>query len=270
MRALVRAIGDACLGARTGEELADDLRGFLERRGVAAEDVEAILESQPRLGVYRSLVRNGLSGIVLRVLPRTRGRMNVACGGRFDADFAAFVDEVGPRTHYLRDVPAELVAWAAPRWRADPGIPAYLPDLADHELTEFAAATAEDLSDGDATEGARADVALERPLAFHPSARLVRSAYAVHEIGDGEGKAEPARREVALFAYRDGSHAVRWLEVTPLAAAILARLLAGEALGAAVQAACEAHTTAPAQALEDIARLLADLGERGALTGARR
>lgn len=270
MRALVRAIGDACLGARAGEELADDLRGFLERRGVAAGDVEAILRAPPRLAVYRSLVRNGLSGIVLRVLPRTRSRMNLACAGRFDADFAAFVDEVGPRTHYLRDVPAELVAWAAPRWRRDPGVPAYLPDLAGHELARFAVATAEDLAGADASEGAHADVALDRPLAFHPSARLVRSAWAVHELGEGEGDAEPARREVALFAYRDGSHAVRWLEVTPLAAAILERLLAGEALGSAVQAACDAHATAPAQALGDIARLLADLGDRGALTGARR
>ncbi|HEY4016601.1 MAG TPA: putative DNA-binding domain-containing protein [Polyangiaceae bacterium] len=270
MHALVRAIGDACLGAGTAEELARDLRGFLERRGVAPDDVEAILAAPPRLAVYRSLVRNGLSGIVLRVLPRTRARMNAACGGRFDADFAAFVAAVGPRTHYLRDVPAELVAWAGPRWRADPAVPGYLADLADHELAQFAVATAEDRSDADATDGARAEIALDRPLAFHPSARLVRSAWAVHELPAGEEDAsEPSPRAVALFVYRDASHAARWLEVTPLAAEILERLLSGEALGRAVQAACEAHAASPAPALDDVARLLADLGERGALIGAR-
>jgi hypothetical protein len=271
MRALVRAIGDACLGADAGDEIAEDLRGFLERRGVAPEDVEAILAAPPRLAVYRSLVRNGLSGIVLRVLPRTRARMNAACDGRFDADFAVFVDEVGPRTHYLRDVPGELVAWAEPRWRADARVPAYLPDLANHELAHFAVAAAEDLADADASEGANGEVALERPLAFHPSARLVRSAWAVHELAAGEeDTSEPSRRNVALFVYRDASHAVRWLEVTPLAATILEGLLRAEALGRAVQAACDAHATSPAQALDDVARLLADLGERGALTGAGR
>ena len=107
------------------------------------EDVDAAAAAPHRLAVYRSLVRNGLSGVVLRMLPRTRARMNAACGGRFDQDFARFVDEVGPRTHYLRDVPAELFAWAEPRWRGDPRVPAYLPDLASFELAHFAVAASE-------------------------------------------------------------------------------------------------------------------------------
>ncbi|MGD0530321.1 MAG: DUF2063 domain-containing protein, partial [Polyangiaceae bacterium] len=72
-----------------------------------------------------------------------------------------------------------------------------------------------------------------------------------------------------LLAYRDADHVVRWLEVTPLAAAILARLVAGEALGEAVERACAEASTAPAAVLPDIARLLADLGTRGVLLGAR-
>jgi hypothetical protein len=119
-RALETALARACLGAHAGDWIADDLRGFLEGHGVLPEDTEAILVEPRRLAVYRSLVRNGLSAVVLRMLPRTRARMNAACDGRFDADFARFVDEVGPRTHYLRDVPAELFAWTEPRWRKDP------------------------------------------------------------------------------------------------------------------------------------------------------
>src|SRR3981081_1568353 len=114
MKGLQCAIANACLGARTDEELARNLSGFLDAHGVAAEDVEAILAAPRLLGVYRSLVRNGLSSVVQRMLPRTRARMNTACAGRFDADLMAFVDQVGPRTHYLRDVPVELFAWAEP------------------------------------------------------------------------------------------------------------------------------------------------------------
>ena len=266
---LERAIADACLGERAGEAMAGDLRGFLEAHGVAPEDVEAILAAAPRLAVYRSLVRNGLGAVVARMLPRTRARMNAACRGGFDADVARFLDEVGPRTHYLRDVPAELLAWAGPRWRADPTVPAYLPDLAAHEIACFAVAAAA------APRGApaAAEIALDRPIAFDESARLLRYGWAVHELRHSEDPGEsqgdpPARREVQLLAYRDGDHAVRWLELTPLAASIVERLVSGETLGAAIVGACAEHDTAPAAVTADVARLLSDLGARGVLLGA--
>lgn len=259
--ALERALADACFGERAGDAIARDLRGWLEGHGVAAEDVEAILAAPPRLGVYRSLVRNGLSAVILRMLPRTRARMR-----RFDGDVASFVDQVGPRTHYLRDVPAELVAWATPRWRADPEVPAYLPDLATHELACFAVAAAAPV----APPSTAVPVALDRPLAFSGSTRLLRYAWAVHELASElEATDEPARRDVGLLAYRDADHVVRWLELTTLAAAVLERLLAGEPLGTGVEQACAAHGVAPSAVLTDIARLLSDLGDRGVLLGAR-
>jgi hypothetical protein len=264
--ALQRAIAEACFGAAAGEAMARDLRGWLETHGVARDDVEAILAAPPRLGVYRSLVRSGLSSIVLRMLPRTRARMNRARAGSFDYDVAAFVDAVGPRTHYLRDVPAELVAWAEPRWRADARLPPYLPDLALHELAHFAVAAAAPAS----STPELAELALDRPLAFVDSMRLQRYAWAVHELSaDEEATDEPARREVRLLAYRDASHAVRWLELSPLATAVLDRLAAGDALGPAVEGACAGSGVAPASVLPDVARLLADLGARGVLLGAR-
>ena len=244
--ALQRAIAEACLGARAGEAIAKDLRGWLEERGVPADDVEAILAAPPRLGVYRSLVRNGLSSVVLRMLPRTRARMNAACAGRFDVDLAAFVDEVGPRTHYLRDVPAEYLAWAGPRWRADASVPAYLAELATHELTQFAVAAAAPASRAPGV----AEGALDRALAFLESTRLVHHGWAVHELpADEDATGEPARREVHLLAYRDADHVVRWLELTPLASAIVTRLLAGAPLGEAVEKACSLAATAPASAV---------------------
>ncbi len=264
-RRLEEAIADACLGAGSGAAIAGDLRAFLEGHGVLPEDVEAILAAPRRLAVYRSLVRNGLGAVVQRMLPRTRARMNAACAGRFDADLTAFADEVGPRTHYLRDVPAELFAWAAPRWRTDPTVPAYLVDLAAFELASFAVAAS-------ATVAARppAEIALDRPLALAESARLLRFGWAVHELpaADDDASGEPRRRAVHLLAYRDADHTVRWLELTALAAAVVERLFAREPLGAAVQRACQQHGVVPGAVLPDIARLLADLGARGVVLGA--
>jgi hypothetical protein len=75
---------------------------------------------------------------------------------------------------------------------------------------------------------------------------------------------------VRLLAYRDSAHAVRWLDLSPLAAAIVDRLLSAESLGTAVEGACAGHHTAPADVLADIARLLADLADRGVLVGRNR
>jgi hypothetical protein len=262
-RRLHRAIADACLGSQAGATIARDLRSFLEAHGVEPDDVEAIVAAPPRLLVYRSLVRNGLGSVVQRMLPRTRARMNAACGGRFDADLAAFADEVGPRTHYLRDVPAELFAWAEARWRADPSVPAYLVDLAAYELAAFAVGASASVHPAEPS----GEVALDRPLAFAESARLLRFAWAVHELSE-EGP-EPARRDVQLLAYRDAEHRVRWLELTPLAADVVERLLSGRLLGDAVQTACAEHAVAPPAVLPDVARLLADLAARGVVLGAR-
>lgn len=265
MQSLQRAIADACLGANTQEELARDLRGFLVGHGVESEDVEAILAAPRRMAVYRSLVRNGLSSVVARMLPRTRARLNATLAGRFDADLAHFVDEVGPRTHYVRDVPAEFFAWVQPRWRSDAAVPAYLSDLALHELTHFAVAASGSVR---AAPQGNPTVSLDGPLAFVESARIVRYAWAVHQLSLEEDATDlPAEQVVRLLVYRDSAHAVRWLDLSPLAAAMLERLLSGEALGTAVQAACAEHGTLPADALADIARLLADLAERGVIAG---
>jgi hypothetical protein len=262
--ALERAIADACLGRRAGEDLTADLGTFLGQRAVPAADVAAAMSAPQRLAVYRSLVRNGLSSVVLLMLPRTRARMNAACGGRFDADFATFVDQVGPRTHYLRDVPAELVAWASPRWRGDPSVPGYLPDLASYELAHFTVSA----SEAAASPNEVAEVAVDRPVAFSGSTRLLRCAWAVHTLADDDGLgALPEERRVELLAYRNADHAVRWLELTPLAASIIARLQNMEPLGQAIASACTEVGTAREAVLPDVARLLSDLGQRGVLLG---
>lgn len=261
-RSLQQAIADACLGVDTGAAMSQDLASYLRSRDVDALDVEAVLKTPKRLGVYRSLVRNALSAVVLRMLPRTRARLNSARPGRFDTDLAAFVDQVGPRTHYVRDVPAEMLAWARPRWLADPDVPAFLVDLATNELAFFEVASADD-APANAPSG---DASLELGLVFHPSARLLHHGWAVHDL-PADSIAEPARREVHLLAYRDTEHTVRWLELTPLAASIIERLLEGDHLGPSVARACREHE-APVEP-DAIAKLLAELGARGILLGTR-
>jgi hypothetical protein len=227
--AIERAVRDACLGE------APELAGL-----------------PPRVAIYRRLVRNTLGDVVGKLLERTRREMGVS----FDEAFARWLDERGPRTHFLRDVPHELVAWATPFWR-DLGVPAWMIDLARHEMTSFGVSSAPHLPELRAEE-----VSLDRGLLLTNLARIERYAFAVHEDAS-----PPFERPVALLYYRDSEHLLRVLELSPLAAAILecARL----PLRDAIAQGCEA-TAVPMNddTLASIARLLADLGERGVLLGA--
>jgi len=266
-RALQRALTDACLDANAAEELAADAAGFLRARGVAEDEIAAMGDSLPRLAVYRRLVRSNLEGVAYRLLARSRARLNDLSEGHFDAEFTRFLETAGARTHYLRDVPAEFLAWAAPRWSADARVPRWVMDLARHELTAFVVGTAPHLPEPPNL----VDLDLAKGVAFASTARLDGHAYAVHQLAAGEDdRTLPEERAVALLAYRDAEHRVQWLEVTPLAHAVLERLMAGDTLQAAIREGC-AQVGIPMDdgALASIAALLADLGERGVLLGAR-
>ncbi len=210
-------------------------------------------ELPPRIAIYRALVRNTLEGVVFKLLPRTREHM----GAAFDESFAHFLEERGPQTHYLRDLPLEFVQWVTPRWR-ESGAASWLVDLAHHEMTSFAVSTAPHL-----LEPRAADVAIDKPLLLSSHVRLERFGYAVHE-----DSVPPPAGEIALLYYRDHEHALRTLTLTPLAAAIVER--ADLPLRDAIARGCEqTHVPMNDDTLASVARLLADLGERGVLLGAR-
>jgi uncharacterized protein len=243
--------------------IADDPRAWLAQAGLAGDDVEAMAAYGPkRLLVYRKGSRKRLSRAIRLEIPRTAARL----GDAFEEHAARFVEEEPPRSHYLRDVAFEFVAWAAPRWAADPAVPAYLGDLARHELSAFDVGCAE--PDGRGPSGRAPD--LDLPLRFHPSAKLFRYDHAVHELSaDEEARDVPERRPTVLLGYRDADHEVRYLALTPLAAAILERLLGGATLRDGVLGACGALGCAlDGAVLEGTAALLTDLGDRGAMLGA--
>ena len=260
-------IANACLHSGAEADFTADLRAYLERHALDAEDVEAILRAPPRLGLYRRLIRNNLVGVTSQMMPRARARLNAIAAGAFDETFDAFLEAVAPRTHYLRDVPGEFLAWAIPRWKDRPDIPAYVADLAAHELVEFAIAAAPT----PLAAPPLAEIGLDRPLVFADARRLARYGHAVHELPPSvDDRTVPAERDVSILVYRDANHRVRFLDLSPLAATIVERLFAGESLATALGPASALHGHVLDDAiLADVARLLADLGERGVLLGAR-
>ncbi len=261
--ALERVIAELVLGPELDTADPAAVADFLCRCGAAGDDAEALADGGlARLLVYRTLVRDTLRDAVRMAIPRVMARL----GGVFDETFDRFLAERAPRTHYLRDVTVELLDWCTPLWREDQRVPAYIVDLARHESVqiEIGAMPEEPVALGDAALDA------DRPVAFIAASRLARYDFAVHELPDDEAdRTPPALRPTALFVYRNPEHEVRYLELTPLAAAILERLHGRKwPLSAAIRDACVA-TGQPLDAgvLEGTARILADLAERGALLG---
>jgi hypothetical protein len=262
-RALESLLSELVLGAEI--DLADRaaIGGWLSRHGVGEEDARAIESSDlSRLWVYRRLARGTLREAVELAVPRSIARL----GPLFEEYFARFLAELGPRSHYLRDVTVEFLDFAEPLLRADARAPDYICDLARHEALRIEVASERGL-----TEGQRpAPLELDRGVCFVPASRVVRYAFAVHRLSEDEAdRSAPERQATALFVYRSPEHDVRYLELSPLAAGILERLLnERRTLREAVTFACAGENARLDQSvLSGAARLLADLAERGALLG---
>jgi hypothetical protein len=239
------------------------LAQLCRKHQVNAADSAALSESLERLAVYRELVRGNLREALGLSMPRSVARL----GPLFDEYFDRFLCEQAPRTHYLRDVTPELLAFCQPLWAHDARVPGYLYELALHESLHIEVSALPSLPRGHVP----APLSLELGVELSPALRLVHYRHAVHELpADEADRTAPTERALSLLVYRSPEHEVRYLELTPLARGIVERLLLGDSLGTAVQAAAVAADSALTEAvLAGAAKLLADLAERGVVRGPR-
>ncbi|MCA9645057.1 MAG: putative DNA-binding domain-containing protein [Myxococcales bacterium] len=261
-----RALENAMARLALGPEVADDpesISCWLANAGVHPEDRAALVETGlGRLSVYRRLVRGNVQGAIELAIPRSIYRMGTEC---FERYLARWLAEEGPKTHYLRDVTREFLDYCELPWQSDAEVPGYLMNLARHEALRIEVAS-ETARPADAEPG---ELELDRPARFIEAVRLVRYEYAVHQLSEDEtDETLPERRATRLLVYRSPTHEVRYLELTPLAATILERLIAGDPLQQALLQSCSALGVSLTQdVLDGTARVLADLAERGALLG---
>ncbi len=260
---LESAFAELCFGDEIDAQDPEAVRAWLKRHGVPDTDANYVLqENVERLLVYRNLVRGNLWSAMHASIPRTMARM----GPVFEEYFDRFLREQGPRTHYLRDAITELLEFCAPLWKADPRVPAYMSQLAEHEHVQIVVGSM--LCADAAIEPA--ELELDAGLRFIEAAKLMRYDWALHLLSDDEENDEPpVEKRTVLLVYRNPEHEVRYLELSPLAAAILSETLEhGRTLRDALARACAAEGAAlSATVLGGTATLLADLAERGALLG---
>jgi hypothetical protein len=259
-RALFDVLDRLIREPKADELLRADARAFLAASALDPIDLEALASLGPdRLALYRKLVRRGLRGAIAMEMPRTASRL----GDVFDEYVTRFLDEEAPRSHHLRDVAFELFAWAEPRLLTDERVARYVVDLARYELSEFAVAGAE--TRAFSTVSGAPD--LERRVLFDPSVRVDRYAFAIHELPDDAASRDvPDERAVMLLSYRDQEDGVCALEVSPLVAASIERLIVGDVLRVAVvTAASSLAVSLDPDALSQVATALEELRSHAAL-----
>ncbi|MEM9457291.1 MAG: DUF692 family multinuclear iron-containing protein [Myxococcota bacterium] len=251
---------------REGETgLPGDPAGWLCRHGVESPDHHALVAiGASRLLVYRSLVRAGLMSVVRSFIPRTIARLSE---DGFVRVFDAWLHQAPPRSRYLRDAPGELVAWARTAWPADAAVDDYLVDLARLEILESEIDAAPDDPPPPDTQ---AQLVLDQPLVFCGALRIADFEHAVHTLPpEDDDRSAPPREPTTLLLYRDTEHEVRTLHLSPLARAVLRRLVEqGQTVAEALPGgATDAGETMDDAVLGRMSALLADLAERGILRG---
>ncbi len=263
--ARLAAMSAAIRAADAPQRIRADYAAFLREHGLVDGDVDALLErGGERMLVYRSLVHNRLRNVVREFIDRSAARRGKS---EFRADFDAFMDEQAPVTPYLRDVPAEFVAWVTPRWTANEAVPPYLVDLARHELLETDVRN--DPAGGE--EPTELPLALDRPLRFDGSCRLMRYAWAVHKLPYAlEDTSTPPHVLTNLLVFRDRTGKVRYLEIGEWSALVLEELICrklpvAEGLR---RAADRDGASLDDERLAKAANLFAELADHGVLLGA--
>ncbi len=237
------------------------LRSLYERHGVPSDEVDYLLRQDPeRWQVYRDLVWETVRGAIALAMPRTAARL----GPLFDELVRTFLAHQGAQSPVLREIVDEFLAFWRHRARDDARIPGYLWDLATHESASVRVASGPCAAHVEAHP-----LALDRPVRFATAVELDRYSYRVHELTDSlDDRTEPAAQPLALLVYRGPEHAVRYLELSPLAADVIERLIGGAPLAIAItQSAAHLGCALDARTLDDLARWLADMAERGVLGG---
>lgn len=258
-RALASVIRDPAIR----ERVAADPEGTLTELGLDASARASTLRcGVDRLLAYHEMVHSRL----FRTIKSFMGSAGYWLGdARVHADVRVWVRERGPKTGIFREVPAEFVAWARPRWADDPTVPDWVGALAEHEVGTRTIRN--DPGSVGAPTGNK--IELEQPVVCNQTARVLRYAWPLHRVpAQPAAEFEPAAEPVALVGYRGTDDRVRYLRCEPRDAALLERLLAGETLRAALFGACEdVGQTLDDEILGQTALTLADWMDRHILHG---
>ncbi|PRQ05177.1 hypothetical protein ENSA5_04210 [Enhygromyxa salina] len=264
-RVVQSALGQVIRDAAIRDRVAEDPDAGLGALGLDPDSRAGMLGAGvERLLAYHEMVHARLYRTIKTFIGGAAARLGE---DRLHAEVRRFIADPGPTTVYLRDIPAEFLAWARPRWDADPSLPGWLGELAAHQV--LIRTLRNDPREVAPLNEHKIDI--ERPIACNATVRVLRPRFAVHHLPKQLGPdtaPDPIPAGHAVIAYRHADDQPRFVDIKPRSAHLLDLLLAGKTLREALFGACEATgETLDDQILSVTALTLADLVERHILLG---
>lgn len=209
---------------------------LLDARAPIPQGLGASLDA--RFAVYRNNVVSGLIDALEQSFPAT---LRIVGADFFRAMAQVFVRSAPPRSPVLRDFAQGFPAFLDGFRPAQDIL--YLADVARIEAARIESFHAADADhDADAWQRAMSGDLSSARIAFHPSARLVRSHHPIVTIwrmNASDGDVAPVENWIAedAIVYRDASDAIHVEQAPDGVATLLACLQDGATLGAAAQQA---------------------------------
>jgi uncharacterized protein len=212
-----------------------------------------------RMGIYNELLFNNICGFLDACFPICRALLGDQRWRRLNR---SFYRDWPLHTPWFREIPREFVRYLAEADIIQPR-PAWLAELAHYEWVELAL----DVIDAPTPPHDPAGDLLAGRIVLNPARMVLAYAWPVHRIGPGYRPRKPSATHLAVF--RDAQDQVRFVEINPVTARLLALLGEADGPGASAlrQIAAELQHPAPDQLLAFGAQLLADLRAQGIVLG---
>jgi hypothetical protein len=213
-----------------------------------------------RMAIYNELLFNNLTGFLDACYPVMRSMLSERRWRRLNR---AFFREARCQTPYFREIPREFLRWLAAR--DAPVGPPWLKELAHYEWVELAL----DVMDADAPpHHPHGDLLAGIPV-LAPALMNLAYQWPVQRIGPDYRPRKP--HPVHLLVFRDPQDEVRFIELNPVSARLVALLEEGNRTGraACVRIAAEIGHSQPEAVVAHGASVLAELHAAGALLGSQ-
>lgn len=164
-----------------------------------------------RMAVYETLFFNNIEGFISGAFPVLRRLFEAS---RWQRLVRSFIATHQARTPFFLQISQEFLAWLQQGYVAEVGDPPFMLELAHYEWVELA------LDVSDAQVPAQGWSPLAWPLAYQ---------WPVQRIGVDYQPLTPPAEPTCLLVWRDAQDKVRFMQLSPFAYQLAARLQAGEA-----------------------------------------
>lgn len=176
-----------------------------------------------RMAVYEALFFNNIEGFISGAFPVLHRLIEAT---RWQRLVRSFIAEHRCASPYFLEISQEFLVWLQQGYVAEAGDPPFILELAHYEWVELAL----DVSEAEVPEQGWSPLAW--PLAYQ---------WPVQRIGADFQSAEPPSEPTCLLVWRDAQDKVRFMQLSPFAYQLAARLQASEALEAALHALAQQH-----------------------------